>query len=58
MYGTRVLFGSKRKHNLNKYILWTDSDYLSDSFCYIHGPFNFESRSDIISTKQCITLSN
>ena len=53
-----MLFSSTRKPNLKKYLSMTDSAHLTDSSCYIHGPFSFDSRSDIISAKQCITLSH
>ena len=43
-------FSPKRKVHLTKYILWTDSVHLTDTFCFLHGPFNFDSQSDIIST--------
>ena len=43
LYGARMLFGPKRKLDLSKYILWTDSVHLTDSSCYLHGPFNFDS---------------
>ena len=39
-------------------ILWIDSIHLTDSSYYIHGPFNFDSRSDIIKAKQYIALSH
>ena len=32
-------------------VTWTDSIHLTDSSCYIHGHFNFDSRSDIIKPK-------
>ena len=47
VYGGRILSGPKRKPNLKKCILWTGSVHLIDSSCYIHGPFNIESRSNI-----------
>ena len=56
VYGSRMLFKPNRKPNLSKFMLWTDSIHLSDSSCYIHGPFNFDSRSDVISAKQFVTL--
>ena len=31
--------------------------YYVDSSCYLHGPFNFDSRSDIIIVKQFIALA-
>ena len=48
VYGSRILLGPNRKPNLKKYIFWTDSIHLTDSSCYIQGPFNFDSLSDII----------
>ena len=56
VYGSRMLFKPNRKPNLAKYMLWTDSIHLSDSSCFIHGPFNFDSRSDVISAKQFVAL--
>ena len=56
VYESRILLGPNRKPNLKKYILWTDSVHLTDSSCYIHGPFNFDSRSDIIKPNQHIAL--
>ena len=50
MYGTQMLFGPKRKSDPSKYILLTDSIHLTDSSCYLHGPFNFDSHSDFIIT--------
>lgn len=52
LYGARMLFGPKRKQDLRKYILWTDSS------CYLHGSFNFDSHSDVITGKQHIVLTN
>ena len=40
----------------DKYILWSGSIYLTDTSCYLHGPFNFETHSDIISAKQHVAL--
>ena len=56
VYGSRMLFKPNRKPNLSKFMLWTDSIHLSDSSCYIHGPFSFDSRSDVISAKQFVAL--
>ena len=53
-----MLFGPKRKPNPIKYILWTDSIYLIDPSCYSHGPFNFDSQSDIITTKQHVAFTH
>ena len=57
-YGARILLGPNRKPNTKKYILWTTSVPLSDLSCYIHEPFNFDSRSDIIKPNQYIVLRN
>ena len=56
VYESRILLGPNRKPNLKKYILWIDSVQLIDSSCYIHGSFNFDSRSDIIKPNQHIKL--
>ena len=53
-----MLFGPKRKPNPSKYILWTDSVHLTDSSCYLYVPFNFDSHSDMITSKQYITLTH
>ena len=47
-----MLYKSNRKPDLTKNMLWTDSVHLTDSSCFIHEPFNFDSRSDVISAKQ------
>ena len=51
VYGARILFGTARKPNDKNYIIWTDSIHLTDSSCYIHGLFNFNSCLDIIKIK-------
>ena len=56
VYGSRMLFKSNRKPNLEKYMLWTDSVHLTDSSCFIHDPFIFDSRSDVLSAKQFVAL--
>ena len=56
IYGSRLLFGMKRKPDPNTYILWKYYVYLTDSSCYLHGPFNFDSHSDVITVKQHISL--
>ena len=56
LYGARMLFGPKGKPDLRKYFFWTDSVQLTDSSCYLHGPFNFDSHSDVITAKQHIAL--
>ena len=58
LYGTRILFGPKRKHNPSKYILWTDSVHLTDCSCCLNCPFNFDSHSDVIIAKQNIVLTH
>ena len=58
IYGVRMLFGPKRKPDPNKYILRTDSVHLTDISCYLHGPFNFDSHSDIITAKQHFALTH
>ena len=57
IYGAQILFGPTRETNDKKYILWKDSIHLTNSWCYIHGIFNFDSRSDIIKPKTYITLN-
>ena len=37
-------------------MLWSDSVNLTDSSCFIHEPFNFDSHSDVISAKQFVAL--
>ena len=56
VYGSRMLFKPNRKPDLKKYMLWSDSVHLTDSSCFIHGPFNFDSRSDVVSAKQFVAL--
>ena len=51
VYGCRMLFKPNRKLDLTKYMLWSDSVHLTYSSCFIYGPFKFDSRSDVISTK-------
>ena len=58
VYGARILFGPTRKLDLKKYILWTDSIHLTDPSCFLHGPFNFDTRSDVIKPKQYIALTH
>ena len=50
-YGSRTLFSPKRKPDLTKYILWTDSVYLTDLSYFIHCPFTFAPHTDIHSVK-------
>ena len=56
VYGVRILFGSTRKPDDKKYILWKDCINLTDSSCYIHRPFNFHSCSDIIKPNQHVNV--
>ena len=56
VYGVIILLEFNRKPDIKKCILWTDSVHLSDPSYYIHGLFNFESRSNIIKPNQCIAL--
>ena len=58
IYGSRLLFGSRRKPDYNKYILWKDSVHLTDPSCYLHGSFNFDSHSDVITTNQHLALTH
>ena len=53
-----MLFGPKRKSDPSKFILWTDFVHLTDSFCYLHDPFNFDSNSDVIIAKQHIAQTH
>ena len=55
-YGSCMLFKPNKRPDLTKYMLWTDSIYLTDSSCFIHGPFNFDSRANVISAKQFVAL--
>ena len=56
VYGTRVFFGQKRKPDLTKYMLWTDTVHLTDPSCFIHESISIDSQSNIISANQCIDL--
>ena len=53
-----MLFGPKRKTDSKKYILWTDSVHLTDPSCFLHGPFNFDSHSDVITPNQQVALTH
>ena len=57
VYGDRILLHPRRKPDLIKYVLWIDSVPLTDTSCFLHRPFNFDSQSDIISTNQYIFLA-
>ena len=58
MYGARILFSPKRKPNQTEYMLWTDLVHVTDSSCFLHGPFSFDSHTDIVSAKQFIALQH
>ena len=58
VYGARVLFSPKRKPNLKKYMLWSDSVTLTDSNYFIHGPFNYDAHTDVIQSKQHVALTH
>lgn len=45
------------KPELEKNIFRTDSIHLTDQSCYIHEPFDFDSSSNVIKTKQSIDLN-
>ena len=47
--GKRVLFHPKRKPNLVKHRLCTDTVLLSSSNCFLLGPISFEARHDILN---------
>ena len=49
--GARILLGPNQKPDLKKFILWTDSIHLTDSSCFFHGPFNFDTRSYVVKPK-------
>ena len=53
-----MLFGPKRKPDFTKYILWIDFVHLTDPSCYLLGPFNFDSQSDVITTNQHVALTH
>ena len=53
-----MIFGPKRKIDPSKYILWTHAVHLTNPSCYLHGPFNFDSYSDVIIAKQHIALTH
>ena len=50
LYMVLVFFSLKRKLDLTTYMIWTDSVNLINTSCFLHGPFHFDSQSDIIST--------
>ena len=57
MYIVLVYFSNpKRKPDSTKYILLTNSVRLTDTYCFFHDLFNFDSRSDIVSAKKYTNL--
>ena len=56
VYGSRMVFSPRRKPDLTKYMLWTDSVHLADISCFLRWPLNYDSQSNIISTNQHIAL--
>ena len=56
VYGSRMLLSPKRKPTPKIYMLWSDSVHLTDSKYFIHGPFNYDAHTDIIQSKQHVTL--
>ena len=56
VYCARIFFNPRRKPDLTKYMLWTALVHLTDTSCFLHGPFNSDSQSDIISANQYIAL--
>ena len=56
IYGAWVLFAPKHKLDPKIHIRWTDSIHLTESFRYLHGPFNVDSRLDVIIAKIFIAL--
>ena len=58
VYGARTLLRPNQKPDLKKFILWTDYIHLTDSSCFFHGPFNFDTRSYVVKPKQYIALTH
>ena len=58
VYGAHVLFSPKRTPNLKKYMLWSDSDTLTDSNYFIHGPFNYDAHTNVIQPNQYVALTH
>ena len=56
IYGDRMIFRPKWKPDLTTYMLWTNSVHITDTSFFLHGLFNFDSQSDIISANQYIVL--
>ena len=50
------MFSPKRKPDLTKYMLWTNSVHLTNPSCIIHELFNFDSQPGIISSNQYMYL--
>ena len=58
VYGARMLFSQKRKPNLKKFMLQSDSVHLTDTKYFIHGSFNFDAHDDIIQPNQHVYLTH
>ena len=58
IYGAHILFGPKHKPDSNKHILWTEPVPLTNPSCYLRGPFNFDTDSDMITFKQHVALTH
>ena len=58
VYGAQILFSPKRKPNLKKFMLWSDSVHLMDTKHFIHGPFNYDTHDDIIKPNKYVTLTH
>ena len=56
--GVRILFDLKRKPDPSKYIILTDSVHKTDASYYLHGPLNFNLYSDVLITKQNISITH
>ena len=52
IYGAKISFQSDRKLNAKKNILCIYYVHLTNTSYYIHGPINFDSRSNIIKSKK------
>ena len=46
------------KPHLTKYMMWIDLVHLTESSCFIYGPFTFDSHTNIISAKQLVALQH
>ena len=57
VYGARILFSPKRKPNLMKFMLLSDSVHLTDPKYFSHVHFNFDTHDDIIQPNQNVALT-